>query len=287
MSNFTSSGFNWCERYVGFLKDRNERSPQFVASPGFFLLSGIPDGKQTDLLSAAVIDLCGKSAMEKVCDNCSLVTSYGFRRQGPTILGHCGASYAEQMAMGDWQQVTAPGSSGSNSRSAMPARYTGQKELAAVYVKTKVLAIHQLMAKAGIRQWTDISPAMWEQLGSVTLDKPIDSTVIWRHPDAKPARVLILKTVPQSSDTPEVPWPYHCKLCGLEQPMVEAVLQAGGSCACGGEDFEQRAPLPAGQEEDDRGEVPPPYGATGPSCPHASHAGEKPHHADPVAPPPA
>ena len=34
MSNFTSSGFNWCERYVGFLKDRNERSPQFVASPG-------------------------------------------------------------------------------------------------------------------------------------------------------------------------------------------------------------------------------------------------------------
>ena len=198
MSNFTSSGFDWCEHYVTFLKERNERSPQFVASPGFFLLSGIPDGKQSDLLSATVVDLCGKSCMEKVCDNCALITTYSYRRQATTILGHCGASYAEQMAIGDWQQVTVAGSSGSSGRSALPARYTGQKELAAVYVKSKVLAIHQAMAKAGLRNWEDISPAMWQEPGSVNLDKPIDSTVIWRHPDAKPARALVLKPAPDA-----------------------------------------------------------------------------------------
>ena len=53
-----------------------------------------------------------------------------------TILGHCGASYEEQMAMGDWQQVATLTGSG---RSAMPARYMGKKDLAAVYVKNEVM----------------------------------------------------------------------------------------------------------------------------------------------------
>ena len=52
-------------------------------------------------------------------------------------------------------------------------------------------------------------------------------------------------------------------------------MQAGGNCACGGQDIEQRAPLPAGQLEDDREEASLPTERQDPPVPMPAMLGER------------
>ena len=208
------------------------------------------------MIDKNAVDITSKACMEGVCENCNLVTSYGYRRQAMTILCLCGASHEERMALGDWQQMAPLTGSG---LSAMPARYAGQKNLMAVCSKNKVMAIHQELARRGLRTWDEVTPLVWHKLGAMVSDKPIGIETVWRHPNAKELKQYVLiPPVPNAEGVvpPEATWPWHCKDCGAGQPFMHAVQQAGGKCTCGSQEWEQRKPLPHGQIEDVSEEVP-------------------------------